>query len=300
MIVITSGKKYVDIDGYASMIAYRELLKSLGEDAYAMSSAQPNSSVPPLIKNLSYRLDQITPVSPKYILVDISNPDFTDSSIKNQDIIEVIDHHTGFENYWQAQGIKAEIEFIGSVCTMIFEKIVKSGKTEILTPDLCKLLIAGILDNTLNLRSSITTQRDITAYQQLKNYGDVPESYRQDYFNACDAEILQDYQSAILNDLKNENVSPLLPHTIGQLVLLDASKVNYQMLASVLKECNAWMVNIIDLNSGQSYLYFAGDGVKAHLEKLFNQPSANDHLLILDQFLLRKQIIKKAREQDSH
>lgn len=57
MIIVTSGKRYIDIDGYASMIAYRELLKSLGKDAFATSAAEPNSSVPPLIQDLQYQLD---------------------------------------------------------------------------------------------------------------------------------------------------------------------------------------------------------------------------------------------------
>ena len=32
LLIITSGKKYIDIDAYASMIAYRCLLQNLGLD----------------------------------------------------------------------------------------------------------------------------------------------------------------------------------------------------------------------------------------------------------------------------
>ncbi len=39
MIIITSGKKYIDIDAYASCIAYRELLKMRGIESTFVSNA---------------------------------------------------------------------------------------------------------------------------------------------------------------------------------------------------------------------------------------------------------------------
>ena len=298
MIVITSGKTYIDIDAYASMIAYRELLRSLGDsDVVAISSAKLNQSVPPLIQNLRYQLDK-TFISPdaKYIILDTSNPDFFDGAISEQNILEIIDHHTGFEGYWQTRGVKAEIEFIGSVCTIIFEKIIAAGKQDILTPGLCRLLIAGILDNTLDLRASITTERDIAAYNQLKSLSNLPDSWRKTYFDACDTEKAKDYKTAILDDLKAEQVSPLLPSAFGQMILQDPNKINYGIIASAFVGHDAWLMNIISLADGKSYLYFSGEGVKENLEKLFDTPTTNDYLIVLDQFLLRKQIMKLARE----
>lgn len=295
-IVITAGKRYIDIDAYASMIAYRELLKILGNNAFAISTAPINQSVPPLIQDLKYHLDTNSPNNAEYIVVDVSNPDFFDDIVQNNTIIEILDHHTGFEQYWQGKVIEHQIEFIGSVCTMVFEKIVKNGKQEILDQDLCKLLIAGILDNTLNLRSSITTQRDIDAFGQLKSIGGISGEWYKDYFNACDTTIMQDYKGAILNDLKIEDVAPILPQAIAQMILLDTDKIGYQMIADTLSDYSEWVMNVIVLNDGKSYLYFNGNGVKERLQGLFNQPATNDHLLVLDQFLLRKQIMKKARE----
>ena len=39
MLVLTVGNSYVDIDGYASCIAYRELLKMRGEEAMFVTDA---------------------------------------------------------------------------------------------------------------------------------------------------------------------------------------------------------------------------------------------------------------------
>ena len=168
-LVITSGCKYVDIDAYASAIAYRELLKKQGNNVTASTLAPLNQSIPPFILGLKYQLDPAEAASDaKYIVLDTSNPDFFDKRVTVDNLVEIIDHHTGFEDYWKNYpNIKTQIEFIGSVCTIIFEKIVSSGYTEILDTDLCKLLVAGILDNTLNLKSSITTDRDRNAYDKL-------------------------------------------------------------------------------------------------------------------------------------
>ncbi len=103
MKIITSGRKYLDIDAYASMIAYRELLKSLGENARAITTARFNQSVPKLVRDLEYNLETNAkiPASAEFIILDVSNPDFFDTFVEPEKIIEVIDHHTGFEGYWK-------------------------------------------------------------------------------------------------------------------------------------------------------------------------------------------------------
>ena len=296
MIILTSGKTYLDIDAYASMLAYRELLKSLGQtDVSAVSSAKLNSSVPPLIQTLNYHLDDITPApDAKYIVLDVSNPDFLDPAVTPENLLEIIDHHTGFESYWPAQGVKTQIEFIGSVCTMIFEKIIENHKQEILDQDLSKLLLAGLLDNTLNLRASITTDRDREAYRQLMEH--VPDTWPEEYFAACDAEKTKDYKKAILSDLKIENTNPSFPSVIGQLILQDPDKLSFETISAALSDHDRWLMNVISLRDGKSYLYFHDDDTRKSLEQLFSIPAENDHLLILPHFLLRKQILALFRK----
>ena len=293
MIAVTSGKKYIDIDGYASMIAARELYKALGEDAYAVSSAKLNQSVPPLIQDLNYKLDEVAISDDvKYVLLDISNPDFCDAPLEN--VIEVIDHHVGFENFWQERGVKTQIEFIGSVCTIIYERIVAAGKQTIIDENLAKLLIAGILDNTLNLRSSITTNRDKKAYEELKVAAHLSDDWSKEYFSACDEEKAKDYKTAILDDLKNENAAPSFPSIFGQMILEDPNRINYEMIADALSGYNEWVMNIISLSDGKSYFYYNCE--KEVVEELFKKASQEEHLIILDDFLLRKQILKLVRE----
>ncbi len=298
MLIITSGRKYLDIDAYASMIAYRELLKAQGNVNVTASTTAPfNQSVPPLVLDLGYSLDEpIEGENSRYILLDVSNPDFFDKRVTPSEIIEIIDHHTGFEQYWtNYPNIKTQIEFIGSVCTLIYERIIQSGHTEILDTDMCKLLIAGILDNTLNLKASIATDRDRNAYHGLLKLGNVSENFYKEYFSACEAGIMKDFEKAVKDDLKIEKVG-MLPEVIGQMIVLNLDNFNHEKMKEIFADYPEWMMNVILLEDGKSYIYFGGDGVKQRLEQLFDKKCKNDGLLIIDKFLLRKQIMKKARD----
>ena len=300
-IIITSGRKYIDIDAYASMIAYRELLRAISDDKIiASTTAILNQSVPPLILDLKYSLDDLAEnENNEYILLDVSNPDFFDKQVILNEIVEIIDHHTGFERYWaDYPNIKTQIEFIGSVCTLIYEKIIKSRHTEILDTDMCKLLIAGILDNTLNLKASITTNRDYHAYNELLKLGNVSEDFYKEYFSACEFEIMKDFAKAIKNDLKIEKAG-VLPEVIGQMIVLNLDNFNHEKMNEIFADYPEWMMNVILLEEGKSYIYFGGKGVRQRLEQLFDKECEDDNLLVLDKFLLRKQIMKKARDASS-
>lgn len=299
-LVVTSGRKYIDIDAYASMIAYRELLKKQRNNATASTLAILNQSIPSFILKLKYHLDSTKVVKDaKYIVLDTSNPEFFDERVTTENLTEIIDHHTGFEDYWKNYPkVRTQIEFIGSVCTIIYERIIASGHKNILDTDLCKMLAAGILDNTLNLKSSITTDRDCIAYEQLMKIGRLPDNYYAEYFTACESEILKDFARAIKDDIKIEKVGTL-PEVIGQMVILNIDSFNIEEMKKVFAEYPEWLMNVISMEDGKSYLYFGGDTVRERLEKLFDKQCVTDNLLILDKFLLRKQIMKKAREMPS-
>ena len=303
MIVITAGKKYLDIDAYASGIAYSILLKSMGAEAVFTSSAKFNMSICPTIKNLGFVLDDYKPsYEDKFIVIDLSNPDFFDEIVDLNRVIEIIDHHTGFEDLWKKNSnCRSQIEFIGSVATIIYEKFVEAGKEKLLSKDLCKLLISAILDNTLNLKSDITSQRDLTAYQHLQKLGGVDTEFDKEYFSSCQEYINKDLSKAITSDIKIEEVSPLLPKVFGQLTIYDKTTI-FSRFDEINKifECynQSWMLNIICLKDGKSYIFTTDKTAQQGLEKLF-EISFDKNLLILPKFKLRKEIMKFARKKTS-
>lgn len=299
MNIITSGKKYIDIDAYAAIIAYRHLLKSCGKNVIGVSTAEFNESISQVIKNIELKLDCNREIdSGKFIILDVSNPEMFDEIVDDKNIIEVIDHHTGYEQYWKnKENVSTKIEFIGSVCTMIYEKYEESKKIELLNQNICKLLIAGILDNTLNLKASITTQRDIKAYKSLLKIGNIHESWGNEYFLSCQELIEKNLTLSIKNDLKIEYVSPKLPEIFGQLLISDRKFVldrKDEIIEIMNNYGDEWIINIICLNDGKSYIISKNKLTKEKIEKLFNL-QFNEDILVLDKFMLRKEIIKKAR-----
>ena len=170
MIVITVGKSYIEIDGYASSIAYRELLKMKGIESKFVSNAVLNYSITDSLKSIPYSVDDYSIDSnDKYIILDLSNKTFFPEFIGENNIIGIIDHHPGFEDYWDNKlGNNAIIESIGSVATIIVEKYEQDGLLDRMDKDIAKLLMAAILDNTLNFTANITTERDKNAYKKLE------------------------------------------------------------------------------------------------------------------------------------
>ncbi len=57
MEIITSGSRYIDIDAYASIIAYAKLLYLQGKSAIAISRANLNESITPSLRNNLYKLN---------------------------------------------------------------------------------------------------------------------------------------------------------------------------------------------------------------------------------------------------
>lgn len=297
--VITSGNKYLDIDAYASMIAYRELLKSTGTHCYAVSTADTNESVPQFLLDFSYRLDKYeVSAEDDYIVVDVSNPDFIDTFVNPEKIIQLIDHHTGFEDFWQARlGEKAEIENIGAVCTIIFEKIESANHLKLLDTELCQLLAAGILDNTLNLQSSNTSTRDRRAYAKLCQIGEIQQDFSEQYFDACFTKIQQNLSQTIREGLKIERVHNSLPEVFGQLIVPDHIYLSYQDTKQEVAAYDKWIFNLISLADGKSYIYCSGDEVANILVTVLPEAKMwSEHCVVLEKFMLRKEIMKYFKE----
>ena len=145
MKIVTSGRRYIDIDAYAGCIAYANLLNLKGISAKAVSTAKINESITPSLLKLSNKLEQYEKSdNDEFIIIDVSNKDFFDDIVAEDKVIEVIDHHIGCEEYWQnKKKKKANIEFIGAVATLIVELYEKEKLIEKMTKkDLPQLSIS--------------------------------------------------------------------------------------------------------------------------------------------------------------
>lgn len=302
MKIVTSGNKYIDIDAYAGIIAYANLLNLKGIQAKAVSTAKLNESITESLLNLNVNLNEYEPSDDdEFIIIDVSNKDYFDKIVDDRRIIQVIDHHTGFEEYWKnLLNEKSRIEFIGSVATIIVEDYEKDNLLTSMSKEIAILLMSAILDNTLNFKAKVTNERDVVAYRKLAKIVGNIDNYEEKYFLECQKNIETNLVNSLENDTKIEKICEILPQAFSQLTLWN-KKFVFENIDIIYKTLNRiseeWMLNLISLEDGKSYIIANNECVKIRLERLFNSTFTND-IMQLDNVWLRKEIIKKARSEN--
>lgn len=302
MKIVTSGNKYIDIDAYAGIIAYANLLNLKGIQAEAVSTAKLNESITESLLNLDVHLSEYEPSDDdEFIIIDVSNKDYFDKIVDDRRIIQVIDHHNGFEEYWKnLLNENSRIEFIGSVATIIVEDYEKYNLLHSMSKEIAILLMSAILDNTLNFKAKVTNERDVVAYRKLAKIVGNIDNYEEKYFLECQKNIETNLVNSLENDTKIEKICEILPQAFSQLTLWNKSFVfeNIDIIYKTLNRMSEeWMLNLISLEDGKSYIIANNECVKKKLERLFNNTFTND-ILQLDNVWLRKEIIKKARSEN--
>lgn len=302
MKIVTSGLNYLDIDAYGGCIAYAELLKLQGEDAVAFSSATINESVTKTV--LSWKVEfannYAKNIDDSFILIDVSEPDYLEKYVDIDRVEEVIDHHVGFEEFWKvrlSEG-KANIEFIGAACTQVYEKWVSANLLSDMSETSARLLISGILDNTLNFKAGVTTQRDLDAYESLLQLAYLPPDWTARYFTECQESIFDDVQVALKNDTKMMQFKNLNADSIafGQLVIWDAKKATNEYRSKIEQAMEAisdnWFINVVSINEGKSYFICSNDIVGEWATKILDV-HFSDGLAEANRLWLRKEVFKQ-------
>lgn len=305
--IITAGSNYLDIDAYACCVAMKELLCLQDQNVIAYSTAQTNYSVcdflvtpKQVVTSLPASLQTDTA---QYILVDVSDPNYIQKDIPQDRIVAVYDHHVGFEEYWKERiGSGTHIEFIGAAATLIFREWKQAGLQMSMTRKTALLLIAAILDNTLNLTSGNTTAEDVEAFRELCSVADVNDNWRATYFSEVQKNIEADLKNALLNDVKHVSRDIGLPEYIGQIAVWNADSI-LQKIDSIREwidtKLKDWMLNIIDIEHHKGYLICDNSAYYKRISQLFGISFTNG-IAELPQPYLRKEIIKKAKEKQNN
>lgn len=300
MKIVTTGMGYVDIDAYAGCIAYAELLELQGIEAVAASTSPLNESVSRSVLSWEapFKLEYRPSPDDAFVVIDVSDPEHFDKIVDLDKVDEVIDHHPGFEEYWQQRiGYGARIEFIGAACTLVYERWVASGLLDKMSTTSARLLICGILDNTLNFNAGVNTQRDIDAYNALLTRADLPTDWTAQYFTECQEAILSDAFAAVRNDTKSLVFTTYSPHPmrVGQLVVWDGAQVlakHLDTLRSAFADTQAdWFINLVSIGEKKNYFVADSVAVQSWLANLFGVRFEGS-VAETNYLLLRKEIIK--------
>jgi inorganic pyrophosphatase/exopolyphosphatase len=303
--IITSGSRYLDIDAYAGIIAYAELLQQLGLEAEAVSTATLNQSIPAVVREWGAPLTTDYTPSPldTYTLIDISEPEYFEEFVDLDRIDEIIDHHPGMENYWQERiGDAALIEQVGAACTQVYELWEEAGLGDQISETSARLLMCGILDNTLNFGAAITTERDHDAYAALAQYANLPDDWPQQYFSACQHDSMQDVAQSVLDNSKVITFKTFTrPVGIGQLALWDPTDAVQQSFDTFKQAVTTlkpdWFMNIIGIDDNKSYFVTDAPEVQKWLEDLLDV-HFNENIAIADRTWLRKEIMAADIDKD--
>lgn len=299
-VIITAGSTYLDIDAYACMVAMAELLQLKGINAVAYSCAPCNYSVCRSLVEKGQVIDSLPPdiqaEASRYIIVDVSDPEYIKNTVPLNSVVGVYDHHAGFEEYWKSRiGDNSHIEFIGAAATLIFREWKESGLMHKMTRSAALLLIAAILDNTLNLTSSNTTSADIEAFEELCQKENIGEEWCASYFSQVQESVESDLKNALLNDIKNIGNNDILPSGIAQICIWDARSI-LDNLPEIRQWFNSrpdsWMINVIDLKHRCSYFVCDDNRHQKEIERIFGV-CFESGVARSSVSYLRKEIIKK-------
>ena len=302
-VIITAGSNYLDIDAYACCAAMRELLVLQGRKAVAYSAAPCNYSVCARLAaegQLETELPpEFSPESSDYIIVDVSDPEYIRESAPLDRVCAVYDHHTGFESFWENRiGQNAHIEFLGAAATLAFREWEKAGLLERMTRSSALLLIAAILDNTLNLTSANTTQEDREVFESLCKKAGVGADWCAAYFSEVQDSVEADLENALLNDQKRIPDHSILPPRVAQLCVWDAERILKKMDAVrdiLSRDSGKWMLNIIDISRRRSFFVCDDPYCQAEIGTTFHV-TFDGGVAAAPVPYLRKEILKKVQE----
>lgn len=256
---VFSAYPYTDIDALACAVAYAEL-----KDCVAYLPGPLNATVPDSVRGWGLQYVTVFPdTAEHFVMVDFSNPDFVPPQIPLEKIVQLYDHHTGFEGYW---GQRGQIEFIGACATMIYELFGDRKPS----PLAANILMTAIFANTLNFRSNVTTDRDRAAYEKLKKYATLSDEWIPTYYLETEKLMFSDMKTAIENDLKimNQNLA------VAQLELWDARDLLndagfMDTLKSVMSKYAHWLMIMPSISEGKDYLITNDPSLKNSLTKNF-------------------------------
>lgn len=307
MRIITAGPNYSDIDVYGGITAYAELLQKQGIQAQAVTTAALNDSIPPLVRSWQVSLAREYKPSPDdtYTLIDVSEPEYFETFVDLDRIDEIIDHHPGLEDFWRQRiGDCALIERVGAACTQVAEKWQQAGLLDQISETSARLLMCGILDNTLNFGADITTERDHAAYAALQKYANLPDDWPAQYFRACQEVILQDLAASLKNDTKTPKLKTY-PHptAVGQFALWDAGAIAKESEAIFKQVITArephWFMNAISIGEKKSYFITDVPEMQQWLSDVIGV-TFTGNIAEADRMWLRKEILQADidREQE--
>lgn len=172
MKIFVIGHKSPDVDAVTSAIEYKNFLEETNKypdyEVVATRAGDINKETKYILKEFGIDTpksidENIVETEDKFVLVDHNEEVQRHNLVDSENIIEVIDHHK--VNIDFSKPININVRPLGSTSTVIY-KLYKENNLEP-SSEVGKLMLAGILSDTVGLKSSTTTETDKIAAQEL-------------------------------------------------------------------------------------------------------------------------------------
>lgn len=232
------GHRRPDLDSIASAIGYEMYRQLLGNTNYkAIRCDEINALTEWVFKKFNTQIPEyISDISnTNVVLVDHTYSENRANGWERANILEVIDHHDVKLEDIVPQRIT--IRPCGSTCTLITEKFVNSN-TDI-PFNIANILLAGILDDSLGLKSPTTVQLDIDMVDRLNEVckvGDI-EKYSLEIFEKKDIWHTLTPREIIEEDIRNVEINGNWV-SISQVETLDNESIETKVLIEELEKIN--------------------------------------------------------------
>ena len=135
------------------------------------------------------------------IMVDHNEPAQSIKGIETANVIEIIDHHR-LDAVSTNVPIFIDAEPLGSTCTIIYQQFIRHGIMP--DPQAAKIMLTGIIADTLILRSPTTTVQDISTVEMLARLAKIQsvQEFGEKLFSITDNLAIQEAEPTILSDFK--------------------------------------------------------------------------------------------------
>lgn len=289
-----------DLDCVASAYAYSEYLNKQGDKADYYISGKVQREVDIVCSLFDIKLhNEIDKIQDEQVIVVDTNTLSAVSFVSPNQIIEVIDHHP--ESGDKFENAVVDIQQLGAVCTMIAERF-KESEIDI-SRETAILLYYGIVSNTVNFNSKVTTERDKNIALWLKTQcKEIDDELISRIFEEKSKFDIKDLRLAMEVEEKFKLGKDEI--IIGQLEITDAKefvKRYEEEITEIIEQVKGEygiskiFINIIDILKGYHMLFTPYNETKEFLSKGFGY-NFGGNICEKQRIVLRKEIKRYLRE----
>ncbi|NTW26914.1 MAG: manganese-dependent inorganic pyrophosphatase [Candidatus Moranbacteria bacterium] len=299
------GHKNPDTDSIVSAIAAQEFFKKvLSKESKAYRSGVLNNETKFILKKFNVEIPELiadVSADASVALVDHNEAGQTFDGLNYGNVDYIFDHHK--LSMVTEKPIFCRMEPIGStaslIAKMLFEKNVEISEIS------AKLLLAGILSDTLNLMSPTTTSEDSELAKKLNDIAKLDiENFVTELFEAKSSLEGISVQDVITLDYKNFEMGK---HNVGvgtwettnpESVNAKKAEIMQALVEKKSADKNSMMFfMVVDIIKGNCQLYIIGEEEQVLAEKVFEGKVENGLMFLSGVVSRKKQIVPQLTEE---